>query len=206
MKKSLSQTNFYTQLAKRQGYPARSIFKLKEMQNKYRLFKAGDIILDLGCAPGSWLIYLSGIVGPKGKVIGLDLVDIKIKLPTNVSVIKADINGDHILAFPALQGKFDAVVSDLAPHITGIKEIDNQKFLELWRAALKISQDILKPQGKFICKMFDNEFSEDFSKQVKKYFKQIRKFHPQATPKSSREFYIIAAAQNTNIKYQITNK
>lgn len=192
MKKSLSQTNFYTQLAKQQGYPARSIFKLKEIQDKYRMFKVSDVVLDLGCAPGSWLIYLSGIVGPKGKVVGLDLVDIKIKLPTNVSVIKADINDKHILALSALQTKFDAVVSDLAPHITGIKETDNQNSLKLWQAALKISQAVLKPQGKFICKMFDNEFSEDFIKQVKKHFKQIRKFRPQATPKSSREFYVVA--------------
>jgi len=192
MKRSLSQTNFYTQLAKQQGYPARSIFKLKEMQDKYQLFKTGNIILDLGCAPGSWLIYLSNIVGPKGKVVGLDLVDVKIKLPANISTIKANVNDNHILALPVLQTKFDAVVSDLAPHITGIKETDNQNSLKLWRTALKISRAILKPQGKFICKMLDSEFSEDFIKQVKKYFKQVKKFRPQATPKSSREFYIIA--------------
>jgi len=192
MKRSLSQTNFYTQLAKQQGYPARSVFKLKEIQDKYRLFNTGNNILDLGCAPGSWLVYLSNIIGPKGRVIGLDLVDVKIKLPANVSTIKTDINDNHILAFPALQTKFVAVVSDLAPHITGIKETDTQNSLELWQTALKISQAVLKPQGKFICKMFDNEFSEDFIKQVKKHFKQIRKFRPQATPKSSREFYVVA--------------
>lgn len=183
---------FYTEKARKEGYPARSVYKLKEIVEKYNLIKKGDMVLDLGCAPGSWLLYISEIVGKKGKVVGVDIEDIKIRPEVNILFIKKDvreINGSEIESFCK---KYQVVVSDLAPETSGIKAVDTGRCLELSERAFELAKEFLAPGGNFICKTFEGEFSNEFFKKVSKYFQFAKRYRPKAVIKGSREFYIIA--------------
>lgn len=188
-----SKKDFYTRKAKEENYPARSVYKLKEINEKYRIFKHGDKVLDLGCAPGSWILYIAkevglpaGRQGDKGRVVGIDIDNIKINLPKNAEFIKGDIMEIKI------DGMFDVVVSDLAPHTTGIKFIDVEKSLELNYQVMEIVRKNLVSGGNFLCKMFEGEGTDEFFKKAKQYFKFIKIFRPKATRKGSREIYIVA--------------
>lgn len=195
MKHELSKNDYYTNLAKEQGYPARSVYKLQEIDKKFHLFCKRDIILDLGSAPGSWLIYLSSKVGINGKVIGVDTEDMKINLPTNAVFIQKDIFADDLspsIAEASGGEKFSAIVSDLAPSTSGIKERDIAFSLQLVERALGIVQDYLKEGGVFVAKMFEGQGSETILKNIKEKFEQVKLFRPQAVRRGSREAYIIA--------------
>ncbi|MCX6738327.1 MAG: RlmE family RNA methyltransferase [Candidatus Parcubacteria bacterium] len=176
----------YFKKAKEENYPARSVYKLQEINKKYRLVKPGDFILDIGCAPGSWMIYLSEKVGRKGKVIGVDIVDLKIPLKENMKFIKGDIK-ELVNNF---EEKFDMIVSDAAPGTSGVHFVDVAKSLELGKAALDIVKQSLKPRGIFICKIFEGEGTAEFLKEIKTLFISVKSFRPSAVRKYSREFYL----------------
>ena len=151
---------FYTELAKKQNYPARSVFKLKEIDKKYKIFKNGQRVLDLGSAPGSWLLYISEKIGNSGIVVGVDTEEINIPLKNNVVFIKKSV---FDLEKPDLEGEgFDAVVSDMAPKTSGIAFADAGKSLELVEKAFEIAELFLKPGGRFVCKIFDSSSTADF--------------------------------------------
>jgi 23S rRNA (uridine2552-2'-O)-methyltransferase len=178
----------YFKKAKEENYPARSVYKLQEINKKYRLVKPGDFVLDIGCAPGSWMIYLSDKVGRKGKVIGVDISDLKIPLKENMKFIKGDIK-ELVNNF---EEKFDMIVSDAAPGTSGVHFVDVAKSLELGKAALDIVKQSLKPRGIFICKIFEGEGTAEFLKEIKTSFISVKSFRPSAVRKYSREFYLIA--------------
>ena len=181
----------YTNKAKKEGYPARSVYKLKEIDVRYKLFKEGDRVLDLGCAPGSWMMYIAERIGPKGKVVGIDVQDIKTLLKSNMLFLKTDVeNVDFSSGY--LQGKYEAVVSDMAPKTQGIKFRDAGESLFLSQKALEIAKLTLKPGGNFLCKVFEGEESQRFFKEIAKNFDFIKYFRPKAVRRGSREFYIIA--------------
>lgn len=182
---------FFTAKAKKEGYPARSIYKLREIDEKYHLFRKGDKVLDLGCAPGSWLFYVSNKVESQGKVVGIDIKDIKIPLKENVIFIKKDIMDFEKSGAIELNQKYQAVISDLAPSTSGIESVDAGKSLELSKKAFDIAKKVLAPGGNFVCKIFEGEFTNDFFKKVGKSFKFTKRFRPKAVIKKSKEFYII---------------
>jgi len=182
------QNEFYTTLAKKEGFPARSIYKLKEIDEKYRIIKDGDRLLDLGCAPGSWLLYVSQKVGNKGKVIGVDIEEIKIPKKTNIVFIKRSV---FDLKESDFKDKFEVVVSDLSPKTSGVKFLDAGKSLELAEKSFEIAKSVLLPGGNFVCKIFESESSNAFFKKVKNCFDFAKRFKPKAVIKKSREFYII---------------
>jgi len=185
MKYQYSKTNSWTKKAKKESYPARSIYKLQEINQKYKIIKKGDWVLDLGAAPGSWLIFLSREVDYDGKIIGVDINDLKIELPQNVFFIKEDIYKFQT------KDKFDVIVSDLAAHTTGVEFADVEETLELCWQAFKIVKESLKQGGSFICKVFEGEGTEDFFKEIKKGFEFAKRFKPMASRKQSREIYFI---------------
>ena len=182
------QNEFYTTLAKKEGYPARSIYKLKEIDEKYKIIKKGDRVLDLGSSPGSWLLYISQKVGDKGKVTGVDIEEIKIPQKANIAFIK---KGVFDLKESDLRDKVEVVVSDLSPKTSGIKFLDSGKSLELAEKSFEIAKSVLLPGGNFVCKIFESEENEGFFKKVKKCFDFAKRFRPRAVIKKSREFYII---------------
>jgi len=202
MRKINQRQDFYFKKAKEQGYPARSIYKLQEIDRKFRVLKHGDFVLDLGCAPGSWLEYISRKIGMRGKVIGIDMEDIKIPLKKNMRFMKREIKGtqgiNEINGMEGINGKFDAVVSDMAPKTTGVKFADVAMSLELTEIAFEIAKKFLKPGGNFVCKIFEGEGVDQFLKEISKSFKSAKRFRPQATRKESREIYFIGKEYNTN--------
>lgn len=182
---------FFTMKAREEGYPARSVYKLKEIDEKYHLFKKGDKVLDLGCAPGSWLIYVANKIGNQGKVIGIDIKDIKIPLKENVIFIKKDIMNFEKSGAEELNQKYEAVISDLAPSTSGIGSVDAAKSLELCEKAFDIAKIVLAFGGSFVCKIFEGESANNFFKEIEKNFKFAKRFRPKAITKRSKEFYIV---------------
>jgi len=183
--------------AKEQGYPARSVFKLMEIQEKYRLVKSGDIVLDLGAAPGSWSKYLSKLVGNKGKVIGVDLQEIKIKAQ-NFYFIKKDVFELDEEDFKSLGVEFfDTVVSDMAPKTTGDKFGDHVRSVKLVKKALEIALKYLKERGHFVAKVFEGEKLPQLKREIEKYFKSVKLFKPKSSRKESKEIFIIAQGLKT---------
>lgn len=183
---------FYTKKAKTEGYPARSVYKLIEIDRKFKLFKRNDKILDLGCAPGSWLIYLSRKIDHRGKVIGIDTSDISVDLKDNMEFIKKDIFEFKKEDLNKYSRYFDAVVSDAAPATTGIKDVDIARSLEIVEIAWVIAKRSLKPKGNFLCKIFEGQGTDDFIKKIRLYFQFVKLFRPQAVSKYSREIYLVA--------------
>jgi len=187
-----------TQRAKSQGYPARSIYKLEEIQNKFKVIRKGDTVLDLGCAPGSWMLYAAKQVGNQGRVFGIDLKTVEIKLPENITAIQDNIlrleNPDFINGVDG----FHAVISDMAPATTGRKDVDALRSFELCRMALDTALKNLRPQGCFICKIFQGNEFKTFEKEVKTAFRECKIFKPESCRKQSKEIYIIAKGRLKN--------
>ena len=196
MKRSASKRNrwddHYTERARKEKYPARSVFKLQEMQRKFRLLKKGNRVLDLGCAPGSWLLYAAQMIGPHGTVVGVDLQPVTLRLPANVSVHTGDIlSPDETLLANIGQG-YHAVLSDMAPATTGQKATDAARSYNLCRAALDVAVRTLLPGGLFVSKIFQGAEFETYRNEVSSAFDKLKIFKPQSSRKASREIFIIA--------------
>lgn len=198
MKLSNYQKDFYAGQAKKENYPARSVYKLKEINEKFHLVKKSDWVLDLGAAPGSWLLYLAECIGGKGQVIGIDINEFKIPTKANIIFLRKDVFAKDLLTLPALQKKFQAVVSDLAPKTSGIKFQDSKNSLLLCQQAWQIAKRVLNPGGNFLCKIFEGGDSQCFLDDLKKNFRSVQRFKPKASRKESSEFYIIAQGFTTN--------
>ncbi len=181
----------YSQRAKKERFPARSVYKLKEIQKKYGLIKKGNKILDLGCAPGSWLLYAADLTGNTGHVIGIDLVPVKIRVPSHVKMYTGDILSMDDAFFRSLGQDVDVVMSDMAPSTTGNRLVDSTRSFNLCQMALTVAQSTLKTGGSFVCKIFQGEDFKQFSDSVKAVFNRHKIFKPQSTRKVSKEIYII---------------
>lgn len=181
----------YSRLAKKENYPARSVYKLQEIQSRYKLIKKGGRVLDLGCYPGSWTVYASSLVGEKGIVVGIDLKKLETNIPSNVIAYQADIldMDDKILLSAGKD--FDVVISDMAPATTGSKNVDAARSYDLCIAALDIANNVLLHNGSFLCKIFQGEDFNNFLEMVKAAFNTYKIFKPQSSRKSSKEIYII---------------
>ncbi len=190
-KKRSKWEDYYTRKAKQEKFPARSVFKLKEIQQKYHLLKKGGRILDLGCSPGSWLIYAAQQVGDTGQVMGIDIKPVTVTLPANVAVYEQDVfSGRDLLT--ALAGRtFHVVMSDMAPSTTGNKHVDSARSYNLCEAALMIARETLIPGGAFICKIFQGEDFDRFLALVREDYKSYKIYKPKSTRKASKEIYII---------------
>ena len=181
----------YARKAKKDNYPARSVYKLKEIQQKFTIFKKNDTVLDLGCAPGSWLLYAGETVGAGGKVIGIDLKKIEVRVPPWVTVITGDIL-DMAVQYDEIIGTgYKVVLSDMAPQTTGRKDLDAYRSYELCETALNVAEHVLEKNGHFACKIFQGNEFQVFSKQVQAQFRQMKIFKPDSCRKSSKEIYII---------------
>ena len=178
----------YSQQAKKERFPARSVYKLAEIQKKHRLLKKGDTVLDLGCAPGAWLLYVAKQTGPKGRVIGIDLKPVSIQVPSHIKIISADV---FTLNIESLEKDFNVVLSDMAPATTGHKAVDAARSYDLCEAALRIAQTSLLPGGAFVCKIFQGPDFNLFIDAVRTSFRRLKIFKPQSSRKTSKEIYVI---------------
>jgi len=193
----------YSIKAKKEGFPARSVYKLQEIQRKYNIIKKKQKILDLGCAPGSWLLYAADLTGARGDVVGIDVQKVKIRFPSNVQVIKGDLLSLTVKQNELVGTDFDVVLSDMSPALSGNKHVDNANSLRLCNAALDISQNVLVSGGVFVCKTFQGEDFCCFLDSVKAVFEKYKIFKPQSSRKASREIYIIGKKKKTGGMYYV---
>lgn len=182
---------FYTRKARAEGYPARSVYKLQQINERFRVIKRNNIVLDLGSAPGSWLLYISQVIGPKGKVVGIDIEDINIPKRNNIVFFKKDALNLKEEDLKEIRSNFNVVVADLAPKTSGVIFTDVGKCLELNRCSFELVNKVLARGGNFIFKIFEGEDVNEFVKEVSKSFQTTKRFRPPATMKKSREIYII---------------
>ncbi|MBF0452432.1 MAG: RlmE family RNA methyltransferase [Candidatus Magnetomorum sp.] len=180
----------YTYQAQQEKYPARSVYKLKEIQKKYRLIRPGNAVLDLGCAPGSWLLYVSEILEKTGFITGIDQKKISIHIKTPHAIMVDDIF--EVAERDRLDGApFNVVLSDMAPNTTGRKDVDALRSLRLCEAALHMAQKYLQPGGHFVCKIFQGSDTQEIIDAVKASFESHQLYRPKTTRKASKEIYII---------------
>ena len=182
--------NFYSLKARQESYRARSVYKLKEIHALHRIFKKGDRVLDLGCAPGSWSQFALEAVGPEGRVEGVDITPVSALCERNFHFHQADVFNP--LQLDSHPSPFDVVISDMAPSTTGIKFVDRERSYQLSLRALEFADKLLKPGGRFVCKIFQGEDWGVFVKKVKKNFQKTIILKPSASRKGSVETYIIA--------------
>ena len=190
----------YFKQAKREGYLARSAYKLHEIQEAARLIRPGDRVLDLGCAPGSWLQVASELVGEDGRVIGVDLLPVTHQMPPTVVHGVADV---YDLNLPALieaaGGAFDVVLSDMAPNTSGAPGgVDHFRSVRLCEQVLLVASQVLRPGGSLAMKVFDGETLPDLAKLTKRRFARLRHIKPKATRGVSKEIYLVAAGFRGN--------
>ncbi len=180
--------------AQKEGYAARSAYKLVDIDCRFHIFKKSDSVLDLGSAPGSWIQVVADKIGPKGFVIGVDFEPLKIKKPLNLSFIKKDVyDRDLIIKIRKIvQKKFNIVLSDLSPKTTGQKDIDQWRAHELALRVLDIIKMELKENGKAVIKIFEGPDTPEFVKLCKEIFRNVSLIKPEASTKGSKETYIVA--------------
>lgn len=191
------QSDYYYRLAKKENYRSRSIYKLFELNKKLKLIKEKDVVIDLGCAPGGWLQAARKIVGEKGLVIGIDLLEIEPIKDENVFTIKGDMRIDktlqeigQILAKKKIE-KSDVVICDASPNISGIWDVDHARSVSLATTALLTATRVLKTSGNFVTKLFQGYLFDECLKIVSEYFETMFVIKPLACRKNSAEVYII---------------
>jgi 23S rRNA (uridine2552-2'-O)-methyltransferase len=183
----------YVKQAQKDGYRARSAYKLIELNEKDRLIRPGMRILDLGSAPGGWSQVAGKLVGARGRVLATDILPMD-ALP-NVDFIQGDFTEDGIVQqlLDWLGGaKFDLIISDIAPNTTGIDSADAAKSIYLLELALDVARRTLKSHADFVAKMFQGSGSDQFLKELRTHFGKVLVRKPAASRKESREVYVVA--------------
>lgn len=183
----------YYKKAKKENFVARSIYKLEEIDNKYKVINKGDVVLDLGYYPGSWTQYTSKKIGEKGKLIGIDIQPINKKITglQNTTLFEKDVNDVNEVSDLGVDDKFDVVISDMAPKTTGIKDVDQARSLQLVEWVFHLLPKFLKENGNFVIKIFDSNDAQNFLKTQKNRFKQFNYLKPKSTRSVSKEFFVI---------------
>lgn len=183
----------YFKKAKELNFAARSVFKLEEIDKKFKIVKPKQVVLDLGCSPGSWSQYCSKQIGSEGRVLGVDLSPVTVKLP-NATFIQADLrdlNLDSVFIEHGFQPPFDLVISDMAPKTTGIRITDQARSVELCELALDVARRFLKPGGHFVCKLFHCDDFVTLRNQIKKEYARFESVKPESTRSISKEIFLV---------------
>lgn len=179
----------FTARAREEGYAARSVYKLDEIQRRFPVLSPGDRVLDLGCHPGSWSRYALQWVGRRGRVVGVDLEETAMPGLVFLHGSIEDIGVDALRE--ALGGEADVVLSDMAPRTTGNVLGDHVRQLELARLAVDVALALLAPGGHLVVKVFDGEDAPAFVQDVRPHFERCKRLRPEAVRKVSREFFLV---------------
>ncbi|MGQ0795236.1 MAG: RlmE family RNA methyltransferase [Nitrosopumilaceae archaeon] len=183
--------DFYRKLAHKEGYRSRASYKLKELNQSYRIIGPGFYVLDLGCSPGGWTQVALELAGNKGKVMGVDTSYVE-EIP-NAHIIRGDIEDESIveLILEYFGRKVNAVICDLSPQVSGVWAVDHAKQIALNYAASKIVEHVLAYKGNALFKVFDGEYSNEFRDYIRKKFAKVQIRKPKASRKTSSELYYI---------------
>lgn len=174
--------------AKKDGFVARSAYKLQDLQKRFRVLAPNDRVLDLGCSPGSWSQVALKIIGAKGVLVGIDLKPVTIQKPPNATFIEGDI----LATDPQVFGEaFDCIISDMAPNTTGIRLTDQARSEELCRMCLSLANTHLKNGGNLVMKLFEGPDDKQLVTDTKSMFHRVERFKPEGVRKGSFETYIV---------------
>lgn len=183
----------YVLLAKREGYRSRAVYKLSELDEKYRLFRAGMAVVDLGAAPGGWSQYAAQRVGDRGRVIASDIL--AMDSIAGVEFIQGDFREQDVLTniLASLGGSADLVISDMAPNMSGVDIVDIPKAMYLVELAHEFARQVLKPGGGFVSKFFQGEGADVWLRALRADFAKVTIKKPKASRPRSREMYVMAS-------------
>lgn len=183
----------FVKQAQKEGFRARSAYKLQQLNERDRFIQPGMLVVDLGAAPGGWAQVAGRLVGRKGRVVASDILPME-PLP-NVSFVQGDFTEEAVLqqVIDALGGsKADVVLSDMAPNISGIASADQARSMYLLELALDMARQVLKPGGAYACKMFQGAGSDAYLRELRRSFAKVSVRKPEASRKESREVYLVA--------------
>lgn len=183
----------YVQRSRADGYRSRASYKLLELQESDRLMRRGDLVVDLGAAPGGWTQVAARLVGEQGRVVASDILPMDAL--ADVVFVQGDFTEDEVLqrVLDALgERRADLVMSDMAPNMSGIRDVDQPRAMLLAELALDFARKVLKPGGKFVCKVFHGEGFDAFVKELRAAFGAVLTRKPDASRGRSREVYVIA--------------
>lgn len=191
--------DYFGRLAKQKGFPARAVFKLQEMQDRFRLIRPGYRILDLGAAPGSWSQFCLQLLAGRGAVVAVDLAELKINAPSGgpeapgaeLRFIRGSIFDPQVERRCQELGPYDLVLSDAAPQTTGTSLVDTQASLELARRAVELACLCLKPGGNLVVKVFQGGEENQLLTRMRSLFARARVFKPGASRSESREIFLL---------------
>ena len=185
---------FYYKKAKAENYRSRATYKLAQTIQKYHFIRYGDVVVDLGAAPGGWIQAARKAAGKNGFVLGVDLNPIEPFEQTYIRTIICDLTDDdavkEILSF--LPTKADVVLSDMSPNISGVWEMDHARQIDLATKALEVAQQVLCPHGSFFTKVFQGDLLAEYMTKVKAAFDEVKLIKPKASRVQSSEIYILA--------------
>ncbi len=182
----------YVKRARAEGWRSRAVYKLQQICDKERLLKPGMRVLDLGSAPGGWSQYISEKLDGKATIVAVDLLDMD--AIACVDFIQGDFREDEILQQIVERlgdEKADLVMSDMAPNISGNRAVDQPRSMYLVELALEVCNDVLKPGGDFVCKLFQGEGADAFIADTRRRFKKVKVIKPAASRPGSREVYLL---------------
>ena len=184
---------YYYREAKREKYRSRAAYKLLQAVKKYRFMKPGDVVVDLGAAPGGWIQASRKIVGSKGFVLGVDLKQIQPFNSSNVRTFIGDVREPQVVQHikELLPCPVDVVISDVAPDVSGVWELDHARQIDLAQHSLRIATLVLRPRGNFFVKTFQGSMLNDFVREVKQHFLRVKRVKPKASRAKSAELYVL---------------
>jgi 23S rRNA (uridine2552-2'-O)-methyltransferase len=180
----------FTRAAKEAGFPARSVFKLEEIDRRTRLLRPGQRVLDLGATPGSWAMYAARKIGPSGKLLAIDLEPIGVSLGPNAVFVQGDalsLDNDTLARF----APYDVVLSDMAPRTTGNKVTDQVRSFELFMRALAVAATLGSPGGSFVGKIFMSDELPAARVELRKHYETERLIRPEGTRSVSTELFVV---------------
>jgi len=193
--------DYYYRKAKEEKFRSRAAYKLLQAVKKYRFIKNGEVVVDLGAAPGGWLQAARKIVGERGFVLGVDLKPIEPFDEGNILTIVADITDPKITEQikALLPRPASAVISDVSPKISGVWEVDHARQIDLAMCSMEISKHVLRPKGNFFVKVFEGDMLRDFVNKVKSCFGDVKIVKPKASKAKSSEIYVLGLGLKANL-------
>lgn len=190
----------YYRLAKRMGQPSRAYFKILQLNRKHGFLRRGARVIDLGSSPGGWVSYELRAVGPSGRVVAVDVQEVRLKHPSLVFIKKDvfELGAQELLE--ALGGRADAVLSDLAPRFSGIRSLDVARQIELATRALEIATQTLATHGWFVVKLFMSPEAMEFVRRLRQTFQDTKLEKPPSSRPTSSEIYAVCRGLGTATK------
>jgi 23S rRNA (uridine2552-2'-O)-methyltransferase len=179
--------------AKKENFLARSVYKLEEIDERFKILKKDDQVIDLGYHPGSWIQYTAEKIGVNGMVIGADVREINTKLTgvKNVRLFQRDVLTIETMEELGVSEQFDVVLSDMAPNTTGVQSVDQARSLNLVEMVFFLLPKFLKPGGNVVVKVFESNDAQVFLKEQKKHFSEFHYLRPKSTRSVSKEYFVI---------------